>query len=186
MVGEYDIWSIKWGYTWFYDVEEADDENEVLHDWIVANGDDPLYFFEYANGSDPRSQTEAIGDAMEASELGIANLERITGNLIEWIEEPGQDFDDLAELYSNVISQWRRYMGHVTTYIGGVYRPIKHLTRMELYMKLSTIRSTAVDAPSEYAFSTPTWAFNRDILDRINESTAVELSVQLNQIYNGY
>lgn len=177
MVGEYDIWSINWGYRWFPDVEEADDENEILHDMIMANGDDPLYFFGYANGSDPRSQTEAIGDdAMEASELGIANLERITGNLIEWIEKPGQDYDDLAELYSNVISQWRRYMGHVTTYIGGVYETYKTFDQdgavYEVVDEKDQRRS--MEFLQEYAFSTPSWAFNRDILDRINESTAVE------------
>ena len=36
MVGEYDIWSINWGYRWFPDVEEADDENKILHDMIMA------------------------------------------------------------------------------------------------------------------------------------------------------
>ncbi|HCI69554.1 MAG TPA: zinc-dependent metalloprotease, partial [Balneola sp.] len=72
-IGEYDKWSIKWGYQWLPDIEDPDDEDETLNEWIVANGDDPLYWFGYSNGADPRSQTEAIGDdAMKASELGLA------------------------------------------------------------------------------------------------------------------
>jgi len=82
----------------------------------------------------------------------------------------------LAELYGNVISQWRRYMGHVTTYIGGVYETYKTFDQeggvYEVVDEADQRRS--MEFLQEYAFSTPTWAFNRDILDRINESTAVE------------
>lgn len=176
-IGEYDIWSIKWGYTWVPDVEEPNDENETLNDWIVANGDDPLYWFGYANGIDPRSQTEAIGDdAMRASELGLANLQVITDNLIDWIEEPGEEYSDLNEIYNNVIGQWRRYMGHVTTYVGGVYQTYKTYDQggevYEIVSKADQRRALAF--LNRHAFTAPTWAFNQDILDRVNSSTAVE------------
>lgn len=176
-IGEYDKWVTKWGYTWFPDVENPDDENEMLNDWIVANGDDPLYWFGYSNGIDPRSQTEAIGDdAMRASELGLANLQVITDNLIDWVEAPGEDFSDLSELYSNVIGQWRRYMGHVTTYVGGVYQTYKTYDQggevYEVVAKSDQRRAMAF--LNRHAFTAPSWAFNKDILDRTNSSTAVE------------
>ncbi len=176
-IGEYDIWSIKWGYTWLPDIDEPNDENETLNDWIVANGDDPLYWFGYANGIDPRSQTEAIGDdAMRASELGLANLQVITDNLIDWIEEPGEEYSDLNEIYNNVIGQWRRYMGHVTTYVGGVYQTYKTYDQggevYEIVSKADQRRALAF--LNRHAFTAPTWAFNQDILDRVNSSTAVE------------
>ena len=176
-IGEYDIWSIKWGYTWLPDVDEADDENETLNDWIVANGDDPLYWFGYANGSDPRSQTEDIGDdAMEASELGLANLQVITENLIDWIEADGEDFSDLSELYGQMIGQWRRYMGHVTTYIGGVYETYKTYDQDGVVYEIvaESDQKRAMNFLNKHAFSSPTWAFNNDILDRVNRATAVE------------
>ncbi|MEQ9309527.1 MAG: zinc-dependent metalloprotease [Balneolaceae bacterium] len=176
-IGEYDKWVTKWGYSWLPDVEKPSDEDETLNDWIVANGDDPLYWFGYANGIDPRSQTEAIGDdAMRASELGLANLQVITDNLIDWVEAPGEDFSDLSELYSNVIGQWRRYMGHVTTYVGGVYQTYKTYDQGgEVYEVVSkSDQRRALAFLNKHAFSTPTWAFNKDILDRINSSTAVE------------
>lgn len=176
-IGEYDIWSIKWGYTWIPEVEEPNDENETLNEWIVANGDDPLYWFGYSNGIDPRSQTEAIGDdAMRASELGLANLQVITDNLIDWVGEPGEEYSDLSELYNNIIGQWRRYMGHVTTYVGGVYQTYKTFDQdgevYEIVSKADQRRALAF--LNRHAFTTPTWAFNQDILDRVNSSTAVE------------
>lgn len=176
-IGEYDKWSIKWGYTWFPDVAEADDENETLNDWIVANGDDPLYWFGYANGVDPRSQTEAIGDdAMRASELGLANLQVITDNLIDWVEADGETFDDLSELYNQVLGQWRRYMGHVTTYVGGVYQTYKTYDQEGgVYEVVSeTDQRRAMEFLQRHAFTAPTWAYNRDILNRVNNATSVE------------
>ncbi len=176
-IGEYDKWVTKWGYTWLPDVEEADDENEILNEWIVANGDDPLYWFGYRNGIDPRSQTEAIGDdAMRASELGLANLQVITDNLIDWVEAPGEDFSDLSELYANVIGQWRRYMGHVTMYVGGVYQTYKTYDQGgEVYEVVSKAdQRRALAFLNRHAFTAPTWAFNKEILDRTNQSTAVE------------
>lgn len=188
-IGEYDKWSIKWGYTWFPDVAEADDENETLNDWIVANGDDPLYWFGYANGVDPRSQTEAIGDdAMRASELGLANLQVITDNLIDWVEADGETFDDLSELYNQVLGQWRRYMGHVTTYVGGVYQTYKTYDQEgEVYEVVSeTDQRRAMEFLQRHAFTAPTWAYNRDILNRVNNATSVETfrSVQAGVLNN--
>jgi hypothetical protein len=177
MIGEYDKWSIKWGYTWFPDVEDPNDENETLNEWIVDNGDDPLYFFGYSTGADPRSQTEAIGDdAMVASELGLANLQVITESLIDWVEEPGQNYDDLEELYNNIIGQWRRYMGHVTTYVGGVYQTYKTYEQDGAVYEVvaESDQRRAMDFLNKHAFSTPSWAYNQEILNLINESTAVE------------
>ncbi|MFY0684027.1 MAG: zinc-dependent metalloprotease [Balneola sp.] len=176
-IGEYDKWSIKWGYTWFPDIESPDDENETLNEWIVENSGDPLYWFGYSTGADPRSQTEAIGDdAMKASELGLANLQVITDNLIEWTNRDGENFDDLDELYSNVLGQWRRYMGHVTTYVGGVYQTYKtYEEEGSVYEIVSeSDQRRAMEFLNRHAFSTPTWAFNREILDQINGATAVE------------
>ena len=67
-------------------------------------------------------------------------------------------------------------MGHVTTYIGGVYETYKTFEQEGVVYEVVSQedQKRAMDFLQEYAFSTPTWAFNRDILDRINESTAVE------------
>lgn len=176
-VGPYDKWSIKWGYTWFPDIEHPNDEKEILNEWIVEKNNDPVYWYGYATGADPRSQTEAIGDdAMKASELGLANLQVITDNLLDWTERDGEDYSELSELYSNILGQWRRYMGHVTTYIGGVYETHKTYEQDGAIYEVVSEKDQrrAMDFLNKHAFSAPTWAFNNEILDRINQSTAVE------------
>lgn len=178
-IGEYDIWAVKWGYTWFADEEEASDADETLNEWIVANGDDPLYFYgsQRFRPVDPRSQRERVGDDVtRGSELGLANLQVITENLIDWIEADGEDFSDLGELYGNILGQWRRYMGHTATYIGGIYENHKTFEQSGVVYEPvdKATQRKALAFLNRHAFSTPTWAFNRDILDRINESTAIE------------
>ena len=56
---------------------------------------------------------------------GIQNLKRILPKLLEWSYEEGKNYDDLKELYLNVNSQFRRYIGHVSTNVGGVFEDLK-------------------------------------------------------------
>jgi hypothetical protein len=175
-VGTYDKWAAKWGYTWFPDDWSDERIASTVNDWTVERAGDPEYFFGTGN-NDPRVQTEDLtNDAMEASRLGIENLKVITANLIDWIEEDGEDFTDLAELYGNIIGQWNRYMGHVSDNIAGVYQDDKTFDQEGVvYTPVEEERQRrAMEFLQEHAFSSPTWAFNREILDRINESTAIE------------
>src|SRR5699024_7492903 len=91
-IGEYDKWAIKWGYTWFPETMSREQRKAQLNEWTLERADDPVYFYGRQTGSkiDPRSQNEDLGDdAVEASRLGLANLERITGNLINWTSRDG-------------------------------------------------------------------------------------------------
>ena len=178
-IGEYDKWNVKWGYTWFPDIEKPGDEDEILNEWVVERADDPLYFYgaQSFRPVDPRSQRERVGDdAVRAGELGLANLQVITENLIDWTEQEGKNFDDLQELYGQIIGQWRRYMGHVATYVGGIYEDHKTFDQEGVVyspVDKATQRGSLAFL-NRHAFTSPTWALNRDILDRVNESTVVE------------
>lgn len=178
-IGEYDKWSIKWGYSWFPESMSREEREAKLNEWTRERADDPVYFYgrQTSGKIDPRSQNEDLGDdAMEASELGLANLERITDNLIEWTEREGADFEELQELYDSIISQWSRYMGHVTKNVGGVYENHKTYTQegpVYEFVPRDT-QKRAVDFLAEYAFVTSEWILNEEILDRINQSTVVE------------
>lgn len=176
-IGEYDKWAAKWGYTWFPDDMSDEEIRDTLNQWTLERAGNPLYFFGYSNGADPRSQTEAIGDdAMEASELGLANLQTITENLIEWTHQPGENYDELEELYNNILGQWRRYMGHVTTYIGGVYQTYKTYDQEGAVYEVvaETDQKRAMNFLNRHAFSTPTWLYNQDILNLIDGNSGVE------------
>lgn len=178
-IGEYDKWSIKWGYTWFPDDMTLEEKRAQLNEWTRERADDPRYFYGRQTGNkiDPRSQNEDLGDdAMRASEYGIANLKRITSNLIDWTEREGENFDELEELYDNIVAQWRRYMGHVTKNVGGVYETHKTYSQEGPVYEFvpQETQKRAVDFLVDYAFMTPTWILEQEILSRINQSTAVD------------
>ncbi|MEC8883549.1 MAG: zinc-dependent metalloprotease, partial [Bacteroidota bacterium] len=123
-IGVYDKYSIKWGYRPILD-KEGMEEKPILDQWILEHAGDPLYRFGAQQWSvvDPSSQTEDLGDdAVKASNYGIENLKRIIPNLISWTSEDGKDYDDLETLYGQVLTQFNRYMGHVSNNIGGVYQ----------------------------------------------------------------
>ncbi|HCD50872.1 MAG TPA: zinc-dependent metalloprotease [Balneolaceae bacterium] len=178
-IGEYDKWAAKWGYTWFPEDMSEEEIAAELNSWVVERADDPLYFFgrQTANKIDPRSQNEDLGNnAMKASEYGLANLQVITENLIDWIAEDGENFDDLEELYYQVIVQWGRYMGHVTRNVGGVYENYKTFDQEgPVYSPVEeATQRDAMNFLNRHAFSSPSWAFNEDILSRVNQANAID------------
>ncbi|MCW9707480.1 zinc-dependent metalloprotease [Fodinibius salsisoli] len=178
-IGEYDNWSIKWGYSWFPEDMSRQEREAKLNEWTRERADDPAYFYGRQTGNkiDPRSQNEDLGNnAMEASKLGLANLERITGNLMEWTERDGTNFEELQELYGNIISQWSRYMGHVTKNVGGVYENHKTYNQEGAVYEAvpKETQQKAVDFLADHAFKVDQWMLNDEILSRINQSTVVD------------
>ncbi|MGY0039530.1 zinc-dependent metalloprotease [Pedobacter sp. NJ-S-72] len=91
-IGEYDKWSIKWGYTWFPGNLTPKQEREKLDVWTVAKAGNPAYFYGRQGTSiDPRTQSEDLGDnAMKASTYGIANLKRVLPNIEKWTYQKGE------------------------------------------------------------------------------------------------
>jgi len=177
-VGEYDKWSVKWGYTWFGDMS-MEEQQETLNEWVRERADDPRYFYGRQTSAkiDPRSQNEDLGnDAMRASEYGLANLQVITDNLIDWVEQDGENFSHLEEIYGNVIAQWGRYMGHVASNIAGVYETHKTFQQDgAVYSPVSVDdQKRAMSFLSTHAFTAPTWAYNEDIISRINQADFVD------------
>ncbi|MAL17242.1 MAG: zinc-dependent metalloprotease [Balneola sp.] len=178
-VGEYDKWNAKWGYTWFPDDMSDEEIKATLNEWTVERADDPLYFYGRQTGSkiDPRSQNEDLtNNAMEAGELGLANLQVITENLIDWTEREGANYEELDELYGNIIGQWRRYMGHVLSNVGGIYENHKTYEQDGVVYEAvpEATQRDAMEFLQQHAFSTPTWAFSDEILDRVNQASAVD------------
>lgn len=175
-IGEYDKWSIKWGYTWFPDDMSIEEKMAQLNEWTRERADDPRYFYG-SSSNDPRSQTEDLtNDAMQASELGVANLRRITDNLLEWTERDGSNYDELEELYGQIVAQWSRYTGHVLNNIGGVYETDKtHSQDGPVYEVVPQERQKrAMDWLADYGWASPSWMLNYEVLDRINESSVVD------------
>jgi hypothetical protein len=176
-VGPYDKYIINWGYRPIPGADSPEAEIPTLSAWIEEKGDDPLYRFGDPSRSDPSSLTEALGsNAVEASDLGILNLQRIVENLTEWTYEEGEDYSQLEELYGRVLDQWNRYTGHVATNIGGVYwnRKAQGQDGMPYIPVDRNTQRQAMDYLNRQVFATPTWMLDEDILRRIEEAGALD------------
>ena len=180
-VGPYDKYAIAWGYRPILDAATPEDEQKTLDMWITSKNGDPIYRYgRQGNSYDPSAQSEDLGDnSMKASEYGIANLKRIVPNLEEWTAEkdkPFKDYEDLEEMYGQVVTQFNRYMGHVRTNVGGVLEVYKATGQDEaVYTHVSKdIQKSAVDFLNKELFATPTWLMNDEIFARTSDFGALE------------
>ena len=174
-VGVYDIYSIMWGYKPILDTD-AFDEKKVLNQWITERADDLMFRFG-SSSIDPSSQTEDLGnDAIKASNYGIANLKRIVPNLIEWTTEDGENYEELQYLYGQVLSQFRRYLGHVSTNVGGVYQYYKTSDQEgAVYTHVEkSHQKNCIKFLNKNLFETPAWMIDKNILDKIQFAGAVD------------
>lgn len=191
VIGPYDKFAIEWGYR-PHPGEDRYSERAKLRDMVEDKQEDRIYLFGSSTGSDPSALTEAIGDdAMRASDYGIENLKRVTDNLREWTREDGEDYSQLQEMYTNVVSQWNRYTGHVVTNVGGVIRTRKRQGQdgVPYEMVPKEKQARAIEYLNRQVFATPVWLLDADILDRFQGSGAPDLirarqSVALNRVLN--
>ncbi len=178
-IGDYDKWAIKWGYSYFNDAKSEEAEKALLNEMTKeAYKNKRLHFGTETSPYDPRFQTEDLGDnSMKASEYGIKNLKRILPNLIEWSKEKGEDYSELEGLYNSLVGQFRRYMGHVTKNVGGIYENPKtyDMEGNEYEITPSAIQNEAVAFLNEQLFKTPTWLLDQNVLAKINPDNGVEL-----------
>ena len=179
-IGVYDKYAIKWGYRPILNATTAEDEKKTLNSWITAHAGDPMYRFghqQVGDVVDPSSQTEDLGDdAILASEYGIKNLKRIVPNLMTWTTEDGEDYSDLKTLYGQVISQFNRYMGHVSNNIGGVYEHYKTADQNgNVYTHVDKDhQKNALKFINDQLFKTPEWLLDNNIFNKIEYSGSVE------------
>ena len=178
-IGIYDKYAISWGYRPILD-KGAKAEKTTLDSWIMAHAGDPMYRFghQQARGVvDPSSQTEDLGDnAMKASAYGIKNLKRILPRLEEWTSEKGENYSELSTMYGQLLSQFNRYMGHVTSNIGGVYEYYK-TTDQEGAVYTPVDKATQKEALKfviDELFKTPNWMLDKNIFGKTEFSGSVE------------
>jgi hypothetical protein len=179
-IGVYDKYAANWGYRPILDAETPEDEKETLDSWILKHSGDPLYRFGQQQAGevvDPSSQTEDLGDnAIKASAYGIANLKRIVPNLIKWTSEKGKNYDDLETMYGHVLAQFNRYMGHVSSNLGGVQETYKTSDQAgPVYKHVDkTHQKECLKFVNKELFETPTWLIDKDIIGRTEYSGVTE------------
>ena len=120
-INDYDKWAIEYGYKPTDFKTPKEDHlywNKVIIERLAAHPE--LWFGGEGSDSDPRAQREDLGDdAVAASNYGIQNLKRIIGQLPEWNAEEANQGENLSRMYSSLLGQYNRYLGHVAANIGG-------------------------------------------------------------------
>ena len=183
-IGDYDKWAIMWGYKNILGTKDDEEDKKILNkitiDSLKANP--RLWFGGEAQNSDPRAQTEDLGDnSSKASEYGIKNLKRILINLPEWTKEEADQYDNLEEMYGQLVTQFGRYVGHVTKNVGGIYETFKSVEQPgDVYdVTPKATQKEAVDFLNKQLFATPSWILNKDILNKFSEPSGPEQVINL-------
>jgi hypothetical protein len=173
-IGPYDKWATMWGYKPIPGATSPDDEKKTLDEWARQQDSTPWLRFNTAgsSGTDPGELTEAVGDAnaVEATTLGMKNLERVAGILMKaTTTTTGEPYNDLQEVYGRLLGQWALEMNHVAAIVGGYNSQQKHIgqngPRFQLIPRVR--QEAAVKFIVDNAFKAPQWALNPEILRRI-------------------
>jgi hypothetical protein len=189
-MGPYDHYATNWGYRMIPNTSTPEQETAVLNGWIMEKAGDPKYKFgRQSSRFDPQSQTEAIGnDPIKASTYGIKNLKYVAQNLPEWTSEQTNNYDDLQELYGELLSVYSRYVGHVVTNVGGVHENLKKPTQAgTVYRSVDKkTQKESVEWIQNNVFKTPLWLVDKQILQNINPDGYFDVlrSVQVRHLNN--
>ena len=171
----YDYFAIEWGYTPFENEEKEDEELAKL---TAKQLEDPKLRFGNPNPmEDPSQQTEDLGsDSVLATELGLKNLERVAEYLVEATSNEGENYDQLRNMYDQLVGQLRREMGHVANVVGGVVRTNSYYGDADVqYEPVSPEKQkAAVALINEHAFTVPEFLTRSDILLRLEADGAAD------------
>lgn len=177
-IGVYDRWAIEWGYKPVFGTKSAEEDKKELNKWVVSHANDPMYWFgSEINSYDPRSQSEDLGNnSMLASEYGIKNLKRIVPSLKDWYKGEAENYTMLSDMYNQVVGQYRRYMGHVTKNVGGIYETPKTYDQAGVVYEPTpaAIQRDAVSFLNKQLFETPTWLLDQNVLSLTRPGAGVE------------
>ena len=173
-INDYDKWAIEYGYKPTPYTDPKEDHlywNKVIIERLAANP--RLWFGGEGGDSDPRAQREDLGDnSMEASSYGVMNLKRIIGQLPEWNAEEGDQYRNVSRMYTSLIGQFNRYLGHVAANIGGRFVTYKSIEQAgPVYEAVPKAQQKeALDWLNVNLFTKPTWLVDVPYIYNLTDS----------------
>ena len=178
-IGVYDKWAIQWGYT-LTDTKDEEEDNKLVNKWVIDSlkANPRLWFGTEVNPFDPHSQTEDLGDNnMKAGEYGIKNLKRIIVNLPEWTKEEADKYQNLEDIYTQLVIQFNRYANHVLKNVAGVYETPKSIEQPgDVYEPTpAALQKEAVNFLNKQLFETPYWLLDKNILNKFSNPVTTEM-----------
>lgn len=176
-IGPYDLFAIAWGYAPLPACKTPDSEKSALDMMASRQVDHPELRFGNSRRDDPTQQTEDLGsDPIEATRLGLRNINRVAKYLISATARFGEDYGLLQEMYGRLLGQRTTELRHVATMIGGIVETDYHAGRgSAVYRPEPCARQReAMQFLLENAFTTPKALLAPDILRRIEATGAAE------------
>ena len=110
-------------------------------------------------------------------------MKRILPQLPQWTYEEGNQGDNLESAYDAVVSQLRRYAGHVAAYVGGVYITYKSVEQSGAVYEpeTKTTQKAALAFIDREIFNEPTW-LNVEYLNRFTQDPLGKLKTLPNGV----
>ena len=161
-INDYDKWAIEFGYKPTEYKTPKEDHlywNKVITERLAA--DPRLWFGGEGRDNDPRALTEDLGDdAVAASNYGILNLKRAIGQIPAWNVEEADMYTNVSRMYEAVVSQFNRYLGHVSANIGGRFITNHSIEQTDL-VKYAPVpkdrQKNALNFLNQNLFTKPSW-----------------------------
>ncbi|MEX2317490.1 MAG: zinc-dependent metalloprotease [Pirellulales bacterium] len=168
VVGPYDLFAVEWGYRQF---KKDANEKAELAKIVKRQVDDPKLRFGDPNPDvDPSQQTEDLGsDPIAATEMGLKNINRVAGYLVEATCKEGEDYDLLQNMHGRLLGQRARELGHVVSVVGGVNRTnLRYGDAKTIYTPVvAAEQRRAVKFLTENAFQVPSAVIDPSIMLRL-------------------
>ena len=161
-INTYDKWAIEWGYRYFPDARDEEEERLILNKLTVErlNADHRLWFGGEGRDNDPCALTEDLSDdVVKAAEYGLLNLQRIAPNLPQWAYQEADQYENLKQIFESLVSQYKRYIGHVANQIAGVHHEYKSVEQSgAVYVPSTKERAQkALTFIDKNVFTEPQW-----------------------------
>jgi len=155
VVGPYDIFATKWGYSQF----AKGKEKAGLAKLVALQKSNPMFRFGSADPrEDPKRQTEDLGsDSIAATALGLKNIDRVAGYLVKACCNKGEDYTLLQNMYDRLVGQRYRELGHVTGVVAGFEKiNLRYGDADTVYHTVdAAMQRKAVAFLNKHAFQTP-------------------------------
>jgi hypothetical protein len=174
----YDYFAIEWGYKQIPGMKTAEDEKKTLDEWASKQIDNPFLRFGGEDGPstvDPTVLTENIGsDPVQATALGLKNIDRTLEFLVPATTEKGEDYALLEEVYGEIMSHRARWFNAVAKQVGGVieYRTLGGRGTETFVRVPKEKQKEAVKFLLDNALTTPTKLLNPAVVNQFKFSGA--------------
>ncbi|MCS6885222.1 MAG: zinc-dependent metalloprotease [Acidobacteriota bacterium] len=170
-IGPYDKFAIEWGYRQLgASSPEAEKPlldkiaaRQIENKWLEFGGEDGPAFV------DPSVKRENISDdPIEATELGLKNMDRLAELLVPATDRLGEDYTLLREMYDYIILHRRSWLDSVVRLVGGVVerRTLGGRSEVQFTRVPKETQKRAVEFLLKHAFSKTDKLLASQIIDR--------------------